>query len=93
MTPRSRKVAVFVGTAALAAGAGIGVASQSSSSAATNPGAPPGMTRGGGDLSGLADALGVSETRLREAMDSGRRGAAAAAGHHEPVVALPNPRH
>ena len=26
MTPRSRKVAVFVGTAALAAGAGIGVA-------------------------------------------------------------------
>jgi Clp amino terminal domain, pathogenicity island component len=74
MTPRSRKVAVFVGTAALAAGAGIGVASQGSSSAATEPRSAPGMMRGGGGSpSGLADALGVSETRLREAMDSLRQ--------------------
>jgi hypothetical protein len=46
MTPRSRKVAVFVGTAALAAGAGIGVASQGTSSAAIEPGSAPGMMRG-----------------------------------------------
>jgi hypothetical protein len=74
MTPRSRKVAVFVGTAALAAGAGIGVAASGNSDAATTP-STPGMLRGGGpgspgDLSTLADDLGVSETRLREAMES-----------------------
>jgi hypothetical protein len=74
MTPRSRKVAVFVGTAALAAGAGIGVAASGNSDAATTRSAP-GMMRGGGgggDLSTLADELGVSETRLREAMESMR---------------------
>jgi hypothetical protein len=71
MTPRSRKVAVFVGTAALAAGGGIGVATQDSSSAAADP---PSMTRGGGGgLSSLADALGVSEARLRETMESLRQ--------------------
>jgi hypothetical protein len=48
MTPRSRKVAVFVGTAALAAGAGIGVASRGTSSAATEPRSASGRLRGGG---------------------------------------------
>jgi Spy/CpxP family protein refolding chaperone len=71
MTLRTRKVAVFVGTAALAAGAGIGVAAQGSSSAATESRSAPGMMRGGGDgMSTLADDLGVTETQLREAMDS-----------------------
>jgi hypothetical protein len=69
MTPRSRKVAVFVGTAALAAGAGIGVAASGNSDAATTR-STPGTMRGGGDLSTLADDLGVSQTRLREAMES-----------------------
>ena len=68
MTPRSRKVAVFAGTAALAAGAGIGVAASGNSDAATTRSAP-GMMRGG-NSSSLADALGVSETRLRGAMES-----------------------
>jgi hypothetical protein len=70
MTLRTRKVAVFVGTAALAASAGIGVAAQGSSSAATESRSAPGMMRGGDGMSTLADDLGVTETRLREAMDS-----------------------
>ena len=71
MTPRSRKVAVFVGTAALAAGAGIGVAAQGGSSASADPRSTPGMMRGG--PSSLADDLGVSETELREAMETLRQ--------------------
>ena len=73
MTLRTRKVAVFVGTAALAAGAGIGVAAQGSSSAATESRSAPGMMRGAGGSEGkstLADDLGVTETQLRQAMDS-----------------------
>jgi hypothetical protein len=82
MTPRFRRVAVFVGTAALAAGTGIGVAASNDDSASTpNRSAPgiggpqgPGGGRPGGriDVSALAKALGVSETRLEEAMQSTR---------------------
>jgi hypothetical protein len=84
MTPRYRKVVVFVGTAALAAGAGIGVAAQGDSTTANQSG--PGMTRpgdpggGGFDLSALADELGVSETRLQEAMQAARPSAGGGAG-------------
>jgi hypothetical protein len=79
MNTRYRRVAVFVGTAALAAGAGIGVASKGAAtpSATPNttqqqqgPGGAPGA--GGLDVSSLADALGVSEARLEEAMRNAR---------------------
>jgi hypothetical protein len=88
MTPRFRRVAVFVGTAALAAGAGIGVAASGgdASTDAGNRSAPgmsqplPGGGSGGGggaaprgmDISALADALGVSEARLQEALQAAR---------------------
>jgi Clp amino terminal domain, pathogenicity island component len=76
MNPRSRTIAVIVGTTVLAAGAGIGVAAQGDSSPATDR-SEPGMMRGGGgpgsDLSSLADELGVTETRLREAMEASRQ--------------------
>ena len=79
MTPKFRKIAVFVGAAALAGGAGIGVAARGDADSA---GATPGMTRpaqggpgatqdgpGAQPLSALAEALGVSETRLRAALE------------------------
>jgi hypothetical protein len=83
MTPRFRRIAVFVGTAALAAGTGIGVAaSNDDPSGPTRSNSAPGLSRqqgpggGGGpgaaDVSALADALGVSETRLQEAMQATR---------------------
>jgi hypothetical protein len=79
MNPRFRRVAVFVGTAALAAGAGIGVAAKGDSTSS----AAPGVTRqqgpggaggapGGLDVSALAEQLGVSETRLQQAMRNAR---------------------
>jgi hypothetical protein len=76
MTPRSRKVAVFVGTAALAAGAGIGVAASGSSSAATEPRTAPGMDslRQSGPpddpAAALAEELGVSEDKVRDALEN-----------------------
>ena len=76
MNPRSRKVAVFVGAAALAGAAGIGVAAGGDStgpSAATSRSAP-GPAGGGGprgfDVSALAERLGVSEGRLQEALET-----------------------
>jgi hypothetical protein len=76
MNPRFRRVAVFVGTAAIAAGAGIGVASKGDATPSTTPNTirqqGPGGAPGGADLSSLADALGVSEARLQEAMRKAR---------------------
>jgi hypothetical protein len=80
MTARFRRVAVFVGTAALATGAGVGVAAQGDSTdRSSTPGiAQPQGPRGGGgapgafDVSALAGSLGVSETRLQEAMRNTR---------------------
>ena len=79
MNPRSRKVAVFLGAAALAGAAGIGVAAGGDSAATGNQ---PEMSRpgpggagggpGGFDLAALAEKLGVTESRLREAMASAR---------------------
>ena len=86
MNPKFRRIAVFVGAAALAGGAGIGVAAQGDTG---QSGSTPGMTRpaqggpgGGGPggagagaaqgLSALAEALGVSETRLRAAIEKTR---------------------
>jgi hypothetical protein len=74
MNPRYRKIAVFVGAAALTGGAGIGVAAGGDSAAT---GSSPAMTRPGGpgggfDLSALAEELGVAETRLQEAMQAAR---------------------
>jgi hypothetical protein len=97
MTPKFRRVAVFVGTAALAAGAGIGVAATSGDSSAASGSSAPGMSQpldrggpgGGGDLTALADELGVSETRLAEAMRSARpTGPGTAGGPDEMVEAL-----
>jgi hypothetical protein len=74
-TPRFRRVAVFVGAAALAAGAGIGVAAQGDAgtrSSATSVSRPADGAGGPGamDLGGLAERLGVSERRLRSAMEA-----------------------
>jgi hypothetical protein len=76
MTPKFRRIAVFVGAAALAGGAGVGVAAQNDSSQA---GAAPAITRpaqgglgGRPDLSALAAELGVSESRLRAAIEATR---------------------
>jgi hypothetical protein len=81
MTPRFRRVAVFVGTAALAAGTGIGVAASSGDGSTTDPSSStPGMSQpldrggptAGGGLSDVAEQLGVSETRLAQAMRNAR---------------------
>jgi hypothetical protein len=76
MNPRIRRVAVFVGTAAIAAGAGIGVAAKGDATSSSTPNTiqqqVPGGAPGGSDTSALADALGVSETRLVEAMRKAR---------------------
>ena len=75
MNPRYRKIAVFVGAAALAGGAAVGVAAGGDS--ATTTGSSPAMTRPGGpgggfDLSALAEKLGVSKSRLQEALQAAR---------------------
>ena len=90
MTPRFRRVAVFVGTAALAAGTGIGVAASSGDGSATDrSSSAPGMSQpldrggpaaGGGGLSDAAEQLGVSETRLAQAMRNARPTDPSAAG-------------
>jgi hypothetical protein len=99
MTPRFRKVAVFVGAAALATGVGVGVASHgddtaSSQAAVTQraggPGGPQGGP-GGMDLSALAGELGVSESKLEAAMESARSsldpGSAPQPGDEDPMAA------
>ena len=78
MTARFRRVAVFVGAAALATGAGVGVAAQGDSTPSdrtsqTQPMGPGGAPAGGGlDVSALADELGVTETELQQAMQKAR---------------------
>jgi hypothetical protein len=54
MNPHYRKIAVFVGAAALAGGAGVGLASQGSADA-TDTGAP--MSRPGGGPPGMYGTL------------------------------------
>ena len=78
MQGRSLKVAVFAGAAALAGGVATGVASQGDADAATTQAAvaqragdPPGPP-GARDLSALADALGVSTAKLRDALEAAR---------------------
>jgi hypothetical protein len=78
-----RKLAVFLGAAAMLGGAGCGSAAsgdtQSSSAAPSQsqsrrPGGP-----GAPDLSALASRLGVSEARLQQAMQAARPGAGSSA--------------
>jgi len=76
MDPRFRKVAVFVGAAALAGGVGVGVAAQGSDTAGTQtalrqPAGAPGRPRGM-DLSALAKRLGVSTAELQAALAAAR---------------------
>lgn len=78
MQPRSRKIAVFVGSAALATGVGVGVASQGDSTSSSQAAAPAGRHQPGGrpdrgmDLSSLAEQLGVSTDDLEAAMETAR---------------------
>jgi hypothetical protein len=87
MQPRSRKVAVFVGSAALATGVGVGVAAQGSDT--TPSGATmqqqAGRPGGGMDLSALADELGVTTGELQAAMQAAR---SAAGGRDAMAAAL-----
>ena len=81
MDPRFRKVAVFVGAAALATGVGVGVASQGGETASSQA-APSQRTgaqgaRGGMDFGALAEKLGVTSAELRAAMDAARSAAPA----------------
>jgi hypothetical protein len=93
MTTRFRRVAVFVGTAALATGAGIGVAAQGDSASPDRSSSAPSVTRqpgpgGGLDISALADALGVSEARLQTALENSRPTTPGAGGPDEMIQAL-----
>ena len=79
MTARFRRVAVFVGAAALATGAGVGVAAQGDSTPSDRTSQTQQMGPGGGppaggglDVSALADELGVTETELQQAMQNAR---------------------
>jgi hypothetical protein len=74
MNPRFRKVAVFVGAAAVAGAVGVGVATQGGEASG---GTQAGMTRqvggpGAMDVGALARALGVTESRLAAALESAR---------------------
>ena len=76
MNPKFRRIAAFTGAVALAGGAGIAAASYDGSDAA---GSGPALTRpaqgggrGGPDISALAGELGVSESRLRAALEAAR---------------------
>jgi hypothetical protein len=95
MTPRFRRVAVFVGTAALAAGTGIGVAASSGDGSTTDrPSSAPGMSQpqdrggpaAGGGLSDVAEQLGVSETRLAQAMRNARPTDPSAGGDPDAMI-------
>ena len=70
----TRTIAIVAGTAVLAGGAAVGVAAQGETTPASpNRSDPPGMTRRDGDpLASLANELGVSETRLHEALEASR---------------------
>ena len=95
MTPRFRRVAVFVGTAALAAGTGIGVAASSGDGTTTDrSSSAPGMSQpqdhggptAGGGLSDVAEQLGVSETRLAQAMRNARPTDPSAGGDPDAMI-------
>jgi hypothetical protein len=74
MQPRFRKVAVFVGSAALATGVGVGVAAQGADT--TPSGATMQQQAGrpgdGMDASALAEELGVTTAELDTAMQAAR---------------------
>ena len=82
MQARLRKIAVFVGAAALASGVGVGAASQGGESTAAD--ARVGIVQGAGsgaggphgreriDLAALAEELGVTEAELRDALRAAR---------------------
>jgi hypothetical protein len=94
MNTRFRRVAVFVGSAAIATGAGIGVAAQGDSSSPDRSSSAPGVTRPQGgpgrsfDISALADELGVSEARLQTALENSRPTTPGAGGPDEMIQAL-----
>jgi hypothetical protein len=76
MQPRFRKIAVFVGSGALAAGVAAGVAGKGddTTQAAATQQQPQQDGRPGGrmDLSALAEQLGVTTGKLQAAMESAR---------------------
>jgi hypothetical protein len=77
MNGRFRKVAVFVGAAALAGGVGVGVAAQGGGDAASSPAAMSRQAGGPGgpravDVGALAQELGVTEARLEAALRAAR---------------------
>jgi hypothetical protein len=96
MDPRFRKVAVFVGAAALATGVGVGVASQGNETASSQ--AAPSQLAGapgargapsGRDLGALAEELGVTTDKLEAAMAAARSstGGAPQPGDREAMAA------
>jgi hypothetical protein len=94
MQPRFRRVAVFVGAAAIAGGAGVGVAAQNGSSSASTaaaigrPGGPGGPGGPGRiDAGALARRLGVSTARLQAAMEKSWPGAPPAGGSRGSMAA------
>jgi hypothetical protein len=99
MKPKVRKLVVIVGASAALGVAGCGAASTASQqSPAGNSSAPSGAQAqpgpGGFDLSALATKLGVSERKLRAAMEktrpSGTPGQAPGASGTDPATALAN---
>jgi Spy/CpxP family protein refolding chaperone len=97
MTPRSKKTAAAVGGAlVLASGAyalgtqtGDGTALAGGKPTPAKAGAPPGPGRHGGprDLSGIAAKLGVTEAKLRAALQDLRPGPGAKKDEHQDALA------
>jgi hypothetical protein len=97
MTPRSKKTAAAVGGAlVLASGAyalgtqtGDGTALAGGKPTPAKAGAPPGPGRHGGprDLSGIAAKLGVTEAKLRAALQDLRPGRGTKKGEHQDALA------
>jgi hypothetical protein len=93
MTARFRRVAVFVGAAALAAGAGVGVAASQGDATDRSSGTPTGIQQGapnggGPDLSALASKLGVSTSALQKAMQATRPSSGSSSSPQEMAAAL-----
>jgi hypothetical protein len=93
MTPRFRRVAVFVGAATLAAGVGVGVAATNNDSSADqsisrqqDPAGVGGPRRI--DVTALAKSLGFSQTRLEQAMNDTRGSSPSAGGLDSRIQAL-----
>jgi hypothetical protein len=98
MTPRTKKTAAALsGALVLASGAyalgtqtGDGTAlagGKITSSAGTKAGAPPGRPGGPRDLSGIAGQLGVTEAKLRAALEDLRPDRGAAEDEHQAALA------